>query len=378
MTQNDALMTRARRVDPMPTNPFEGFADSPEAEEILTGVLEAPAVAGDRNGSVRVRKPRQGPNLGSIARRTVAVGVATVVVLGIATFAPSERPPTDGAPRSNAELVSIAESSPRYLIHQEQWTIARVYEFRSDYGEMIFVKGPDAESVDAPPGRYWMSLNWYPSHMHEGYVADRRRGAIRSWDITIAGHDALLFESNPTSLGSTFYALWREGEHHMELRSDVLPTAEVFREIAATLEPVDVDTWLSAMPENVVKPQQRPEAVDKILARLPVPAGLDLEQLRQSGMVMQDYALESEVRAAVICGWMHQWVDATKNGDRRAAKQAVDAVAWSGWSKEDDQGQGSSFVSDVAAAMKDNAPLSGNESVGVVVSYQRQLDCPEG
>ena len=81
MTKNDALMTRARRVDPMPTNPFKGFADSPEAQEILNEILQTPA---------DVQSARRSPRRRSIAGLVAAAVLASAgaVAAGVAMSRP--------------------------------------------------------------------------------------------------------------------------------------------------------------------------------------------------------------------------------------------------------------------------------------------------
>lgn len=65
MTKNDALMERARRLDPKPVNRFNGFADSPEAREMLEEILQTP---------VEIQSTRRRP------RRSIATLVAAAVL----------------------------------------------------------------------------------------------------------------------------------------------------------------------------------------------------------------------------------------------------------------------------------------------------------
>jgi hypothetical protein len=125
------------------------------------------------------------------------------------------------------------------------------------------------------------------------------------------------------------------------------------------------------MPASVVKPGQREDAVDRILAELPVPANLDVEALKQNGMVLNDYALEDEVTNAVVCGWIQQWVDGKKTGDESAVRQAVHALSRKGWA-------GHPFLGDVVHGMKTNTPVNGNRSLPIGVTYQRHMGCEEG
>lgn len=379
MTKNDALMARARRVDPQPSNPFKGFADSPEAQEILTSILETSPFRRADSGAVPMHKPRRGLHHRSLVRRTVAFGVMAAFVLGIMTVVTPDRPGRGGQTGWDAELVSIAEASPRYLIADQEWSIASVDEFSGQSGEMMFQNGPGALMENSTPGLYWIELSWSPASEHDELVKDREASAENSGAITIADQAGILFQDTDSApIGSTIYALWLDGGHSLQLRSDVIPTIEGFTAVANELRSVDVDAWLSAMPASIVKPEERGNEIDEILARLPAPANLDVQALKDIEMVRNDHSFGYEVRNAVVCSWVQQWVDATKVGNDRGAEKAAAALAWPGWAKSDDHGQWSSFVSDVATAMKTKHPVNGNQSVPIGVTYQRHLGCPEG
>jgi hypothetical protein len=314
-----------------------------------------------------------------MARRTVAIGLAAVVVLGIASIATPEPPAQDKQPVWGAELLSVAEASPRYLVADEGWKIASVDEFSGQSGEMMFQNGPGAQTTDPTPGLYWVELSWNPASEHDSLVMDRQQSAEHSGRIVIADKAGVLLQDTDSApIGNTFYALWLDGGHSLQFRSDVIPTQEEFRAVADSLRTVDVDTWLSAMPASVVKPDERDDAIDKRLAGLPVPPGFDADGLKEMETVRNDGSLDYAVRNAVVCGWVQQWIDATTAGNRGAAEKAATAVAWPGWAKADGHGQWSSFISDVAAAMKTNIPVNGERSLPIGVTYQRHLGCPEG
>src|SRR5918995_455396 len=57
-----------------------------------------------------------------------------------------------------------------------------------------------------------MDLSWIPAKDHDVRVDDRRRSAQKSWNMTIAGRDALLFRYEGTT---DFTALWREGDRSL-------------------------------------------------------------------------------------------------------------------------------------------------------------------
>lgn len=376
MRKNDALMTRARRVDPKPTNPFRGFADSPEAQEILTAILETPPSRGENTGVVRVRKPRHSQPLRAIAKRTVAVGVVAAVVLGIATIAAPDRPVPGSQTVWDAELVSVAEQSPRLLLSGDEWKVTRADEFSAELGEMTFENGEDCTLLPLKEGCYWLSLFWRSADTHDDYFEDRKHGADSSSKTTIDGHEAIVFEVD-NSIARTYQAMWLDGEHSLELRSDVIPTLDEFNAIAATLQQVGVDTWLSAMPASVVKPDARDGVINRIIADIPVPSNVDLTELRSAQNVRDGYQLEYQVAETVICGWVQQWIDGTQAHDDAAVREAVAAMAGArDWRVMENYG-GRSYVFDVADAMRTGAEINGNAELPTGVYYQRHLGCPE-
>jgi hypothetical protein len=86
-------------------------------------------------------------------------------------------------------------------------------------------------------------------------------------------------------------------------------SVEECRGVAATLQNVDVDTWLSAMPDSVIKPNGRAVAVNKMLEDIPVPDSVDVDELKSRGVVSDRYQLGAQVAGAVACGWIDQWVE---------------------------------------------------------------------
>lgn len=377
MNKNDALMTRARRIDPAPAEAFEGLASSPEGQETLNAILESAPVHQGKSDHVVAGSPRQHQlGLGGIARRTVAIGVAAAVVIGIATIAAPDRPVPDSKTVWDAELVSIAQQSPRLLLDGDEWRVSRADEFSAELGEMTFQNGRDCDLLPLKEGCYWVSLFWRPADTHTSYFEDRKRGADASSKISIDGHDAVVFEVDGTApIGKTFYAMWLDGEHSLELRSDVIPTFKEFSAIAATLHRVAVDTWLSAMPASVVTPADRGDAVAKILADVPIPSNVDVEALKNGRAVMNDYSVEGQVQTAIICGWIQQWIDGTKTGDKGAVREAAAVMATSrDWL---DNYGAASYVQDVADAMPDGSPINGDTSLAIGVGYQRHIGCPE-
>lgn len=364
MKDDDPLMTIARRVDPVPPDAFRDLAHSREGRRTLESILSADRAAG----------PARAPGTRWI-KRIGAVAVAAAAVAGLLVLRSPDPSPRSPGTRWAAALVEVAEEAPRLLVGAEGWRITSADEFEGSHGEIWFENGRSCQDADAADGCYWVSLAWYPVEYFDQYLADRRRDAARSWKITIAGQEAVVVRHDYQPPAATFYALWVDGEHWLELRSDVIPTFDEFRAVADSVQVVDVDTWLSAMPASLVTPDERREAVDEVLADIPIPSNVDVEALRSASRVSS--SVEDEVVGAVVCGWVRQWHDAQRSGDEASARQAVDALAGArDWKVFSGLG-GGGYVTDVADAMATGAPITPGSDVPVGAQYLRLLGCPK-
>lgn len=378
MKKNHAVTARAARLNPVPGDAYESLPDSAEGRQMVEQIVRAP---GRERGAVLGPVPR------SVAWVAIAgVALVTAVAVLARNTAPLERP----QPRWAPALVEIAEDAPRLLVGAKGWEVVGATEFEGRQGEMYFDNGRSCMDAGAAPGCYWLSLNWYPAETFEDYRKDRATGASRDWEITIAGETATVFrhhyparertagiEAGVRENPLTFYALWVDGDHWLELRSDVFPTAEEFTTVAETVYAVDVDTWLSALPSSVVEPDERGDEVDRLLADVPVPPDLDVAALR--GELRVSDGLDYEVATAVVCGWIDRWAEAAKSGDRAGEREAVDALATArGWRVFRDRGQLAAYVFEVADSMEADEPLDGYGSLPRGKAYKRHVGCHEG
>jgi hypothetical protein len=111
----------------------------------------------------------------------------------------------------------------------------------------------------------------------------------------------------------------------VEIRGDV-GSRQAYLDVIDSLKSVDVDTWLAAMPPSVVKPEDRSATIDSMLSDIPVPPGLNLDQIRNDPGVLDRYQLGAAVTGAVACGWLARWDAAQASGDEQEANQAVRAM----------------------------------------------------
>jgi hypothetical protein len=122
-----------------------------------------------------------------------------------------------------------------------------------------------------------------------------------------------------------------QGPVFVEVRGALRSHAE-YEEILHSLRRVDVDTWLSAMPANVVRPEARAAVVERMLRGVPLPPGFDRDKLVGEESVLNHYQLAVKVAGTVSCGWVESWLSATRSGDGKRAHEAVAAMATShGW-----------------------------------------------
>lgn len=363
--RNDDLVTMAARVDPVPPEAFSGLARSPEGQRILGDVVKAPARAG----------------------RTLVAAVALMALLvGLVVAARPDRAPRRPHEQWSPALVALAQESPRLLVHADGWRVTSAEEHGGGQGEMFFENGRGCQDAGAPKDCDWASLAWYPVETYRRYLADRRRGADGSWQIEIDGHEALLLRHDappPDSTagidaapftGTTFYALWTDGGDWLELRSDVIPTVAEFRKVAASVYSVNVDTWLEALPPSVVQSHERRGEIDKILVDVPIPPGLDLDELAARPGVRDD--VEYDVMTAVVCGWIDHWVEGRRSGNDDVMQQAVEALAGArDWPVFAEHGHFESVVFEIADAMPQGERVYEDDSVSAGVQYRRQMGC---
>ena len=173
-----------------------------------------------------------------------------------------------------------------------------------------------------------LELGWQPAGWYAGFVDDSRRSADLETTAPVPGGVAKLFRYEGTN---DFTAIWFLGGSVLDARG-LAPSVDEFRTTLASMHEVDVDTWLSAMPESVVKPAARAEVVEEMLSDIPLPPGFDAAALRKGDAVRDRYQLGARVAGAVACAWIDRWVEARRAGNASAAATAAEAIGGSrGW-----------------------------------------------
>jgi hypothetical protein len=294
-------------------------------------------------------------------RRAIAVSVVAPIAAAVALASTLIGA---GGETAWASAVEVARAAPRLLVTDPGWTVARADEFIAEYGEMTFVR--DTQQLE---------ITWGPGQDHKVGVEKRAAELEALPTVLVAGDSAHVFRYPGTN---EFSAFWLRGEWSVEARG-LAPNAEVFAATLASLQKVDVDTWLAAMPDNVVKPASRADVVGEMLASVPQPDGFDAVALRNGDEIRDRYQLGAQVAGAVACAWIGQWVDARRVGDESGAQQAVTAMAtshrWPILLEMNEEGDYPEVLWDLADAMATDGVVMGGKPLTIEASYADALGC---
>lgn len=284
-----------------------------------------------------------------------AAATAAAVLVGTAVV-----PDGGGGTAFAAELVAVAEANERILVDHDGWKVSRVDEFTAEYGEMTFSDG--SRTLD---------LHWAPAAEYAERLAKHRQEFGDGSTAAVLGADARMF---PYGGGEYETLLAPDGGTYVRIRGNVGDEA-AYRALLADLRTVDVETWLSAMPESAIKPGQQSDTIAAMLAGIPVPAGFDRASIDGGTGVRDRYQLGAAVAGAVSCAWIDQWA----GGDAKAKAEAIAAMRTSGdWQVLQDmdvEGDYPEAVAEVAPALAGEE--TGNTKAGVdpVLALRSLLGC---
>jgi hypothetical protein len=265
-----------------------------------------------------------------------------------------------------APLVRIAEAAPRLLLAARGWTVTRADEFGIGYGEMTFSNGDRT-----------LELHWDRGHDLGNGLGERGSGTTALGATAVQGVTARLFRYD----GSPDYAAtWTQDGYGLEARG-AAPDLPSFKALVATLREVGVETWLSAMPPSVVKPQGRNKIVLSMLEGVPLPPGYDVASLlRADGAAVVDrYQLGAQVSGSVACAWLRLWVAARAAGNDSGARRATGALAtahhWRVLREMQAQGDYPEVLWQYADAAAGDGTVVGGRKLSVEASYRDALGC---
>jgi hypothetical protein len=309
-----------------------------------------------------------------VARAAMVVGAAGVVAalaVGGATAVGAindERPGLRAAagPSETPRPARQTRGVPLLLVEHPGWRVVRADQYEWDEGEVTF-----------SDGEHELELTWRPAATHDGYVHDRAADAGESWDLDIAGRHGKLFRYDRTT---DFTTLWTDGDLSLELRG-VFDDVDAYRAVAETLARVDEETWLAALPDDTVAPDERAAAVDEMLRDMPVHPDVSVAELEEGRAVNDRYQLGARVSGAVACAWIRQWIDATAAGDEAAAREAVHAMSsardWAILEEMRPQGGWPDVLWEYADAMRGDGTVDGGaDDMSIESTYRNALACP--
>ena len=216
-----------------------------------------------------------------------------------------------GHPEFAAAAIRVAEANPRLLLTDPDWKIVRADEFEPDEGELVFSNGENH-----------FDMHWYPASLYGVYLHDRAEVST-SERGELLGQSATTVEYSPEEYATM---LAPQGNVFIELRGR-LGSRSAYEEILHSLQPVDVGTWLGAMPAATVRPQDRSPEVDRMLRGIPLPPGFDPAVLQSESSISDRSSLAVKVGNAVACGWVSSWIAARRSGDEPGAERAIEAIA---------------------------------------------------
>jgi hypothetical protein len=298
-----------------------------------------------------------------LRRLPQAVATAAVIALALIIVQPFGRGGT--TPRAWAEaVVEAAENGPLLLVGESGWAVTRADIYGETEGEMRFRNG----STD-------VDLHWRDPAGFEDWVDERAHSADHQETLQVLGHEAQLFRY--AGSGGDYTTLFRDGRHVIEVRGR-FDSLDAYKQMLASLERVDVDTWLSAMPESVIASSDRATTVRGMLRGLPLPEGFDAAALEE-GRLRDRYQLGAVVAGSVACAWLDQWVAATEAGDDAAAVEAVAALQtshdWSVLHEMKAQGYYPQVLWEYADAVAGDGTIMGGRELTVAESYNQALGC---
>ena len=358
----DDPISRLAERNPVPPEDVESTLSDADRARLLASARSAARESGtgersaERSGWGRRR-------IFGLAAAGLAAAFVLIAILGEDGTGPGEEPAfAQGA-------IAVAEGNPRLLVGAEGWSVDNAGEFEVDEGNTDFVNGDETLRIDWGNPRYYYEPEvpkqglgaWSPpkdstcteeADPGEQIPKDERSGML----VTEAGERiplravdcAIRSRVSETSLlGEQVYVVEtefrNEGEEPTSSFDLQLPpangvyvdisasgmSAKRFQEVLGSLYSADVDTWLAALPADVVRPVDRPDVVAGMFEGLPIPPEVDTEALEQEAGALDRYQLGAKVSGAVACAWLDQWAEGVKSGDDAAVAEATEAMSGS-------------------------------------------------
>jgi len=255
---------------------------------------------------------RRGPAF-ALAALAAAGALAAVLVLSTGGDVATKR-----QPEFAAAAVRVAEANPRLLLTAPGWSVKHAYGFEVDSGSMTFIK-------DGLGYERRVDLNWYPARFYDSYLQDRANSGPQVKG-ELLGFETTTVHNPHNTKGADYATLFSpEGKVAVEVHA-VLDDRRQYEEVLRSLQRVDVDTWLRAMPPEVVRPAALSATVEEMLRGIPLPPDFNRSSLPGGELISDPYRLGTKVTGAVACSWLERWSQARRAGDTDVAREAVKAM----------------------------------------------------
>lgn len=210
-----------------------------------------------------------------------------------------------------AAAIKVAENNPRLLIDEPGWKVTTVCGFEKDSGLVVFRMGERE-----------LEMNWYPARSYGAYYDDRLEISDPE-PVSTSDQSGLLFRYSATDVEAILPA---DGPTFVMIRTNSGFADEAdARRVLGKVGRVSVDTWLAAMPPEVVVPGKAAEVAAEIVADIPLPPGFDQAGLVAEG-VNSRYHFGAKIVDGVMCGWFNEWQRAASAGDSAGVSRVVEAL----------------------------------------------------
>ena len=312
------LLTSA---NPLPPERAATLAVAEAQQQLLAGVLA------QRTAPARARPARSARRRRLVPRVGLAIAASAVAIVVVTSLGGGHGDRASGTAWA-AEQVRFAEASPLVLIGAPGWRVEYADEQSQQEGELQFRLGPGAapKRLTAAADTRYAALNWRGGSLAD-WSKDRASSAAVATTAPVLGKTAHVYQYEGGTPGHRdITAIFSYDGRVLEFRAGAADVG-AFKALLATLERVDADAWLSAMPASVVKTTDRNGAVAQMLKGVTVPPGFDARDIKGADLTKDRYQLGAAVAGTVTCQWFKRWFDARQANDRVAEREAVAAMA---------------------------------------------------
>ncbi|WBQ08481.1 hypothetical protein [Kribbella sp. CA-293567] len=266
--------------------------------------------------SVAPTAPTPLPQRPKRRRGILAAAAAAAIVAGIGisgALFPDGNPAAPPAAYA-AEVVAVAEANPRLLLDKPGWKVIAIGQFTKEAGELQIGNGNES-----------LTVHWRPAKEYAGFTTGHSKDTTEQ-PIELLGQSGKLFVTKGVKVAYSSYStvLPVRGVNFLDITA-VGGSEQAYRSLLAALKPVDVNTWLDALPASAIRATDTGRVVDEMLADIKVPARFDPAQLKRSGLSDRN-ELGAKVTGAVSCSWIKEWEKAKSAGDTAGVRDAVTAM----------------------------------------------------